>query len=41
MKTSDLNNQVNQLQANATYVEKTFLDFYNEVKAGNIVPITD
>ena len=41
MKSYEVNNLANQLKANNEVEEKTFLDFYNEVKEGNIVPVTD
>ena len=41
MKNYEVNNLANQLKANNEVEEKTFLDFYNEVKKGNIVPVTD
>ena len=41
MKTYELNIHANALKANSEIEEKTFLDFYNDVKEGKIVPITD
>lgn len=41
MKNYEMNNLANQLRANNEVQEKTFLDFYNEVKEGKVVPITD
>lgn len=41
MKNYEVNNLANQLKANNEVEEKTFLDFYNEVKEGHIVPVTD
>lgn len=41
MKTYELNQQANQLSANNAVENKTFLDFYNDVKTEKIVPITD
>ena len=41
MKTYELNQQANQLSANNAAKNKTFLDFYNDVKTEKIVPITD
>lgn len=41
MKTYQLNNAANQLSANTQVEPKTFLDFFNEVKEGKIVPVTD
>lgn len=41
MKTYEINTCANQLKANAEVKEKTFLDFYNDVKDGRIVPVTN
>jgi len=41
MKNYEVNNLANQLKANNEVEEKTFLDFYNEVKEGRIVPVTN
>lgn len=41
MKSYQVNSQANQLQANLKMEEKTFMDLYAAVKAGDIVPVTD
>ena len=41
MKTYELNNQAAINRAEAQVTEKTIYDLYKEVKAGNIVPVTD
>ena len=41
MKNYELNNRANQFQANVAFEEKTFMDFYKDVRDGKIVPVTD
>ena len=41
MKNYELNNRANQFQANVAVEEKTFMDFYKDVRDGKIVPVTD
>lgn len=41
MKSYQLNTQATKFQANTQYEPKTFMDFFNAVKAGEIVPVTD
>lgn len=41
MKTYEMNNAANQLKANVEVTEKTFMDFFKDVKDERIVPLTD
>ena len=41
MKNYELNNRANQFQANVAVEEKTFMDFYKDVRDCKIVPVTD